>query len=75
MPVIKVKVIPGAKCEKIEKLPGQLKVYVNQPAREGKANRRLIEILSGYFKVRKRCIRILQGQKTREKTIEVSREP
>ncbi|MBD3264580.1 MAG: DUF167 domain-containing protein [Candidatus Omnitrophica bacterium] len=72
MPVIKVKVMPRAKREKVEKTDEGFKVYVKEPAREGKANKRLVEILSTHLKVKKRCLRILRGEKSREKTVEVT---
>ena len=47
------------------------KVRVDAPASEGKANKRLIEILADYFKISKSSIKILKGFKNRNKTIEI----
>jgi hypothetical protein len=44
---------------------------LNAPAEKGKANLRLIEVLSEYFGVPKSAIRIIKGWKTRNKTVEI----
>ena len=49
---------------------GELLVSVNAPATEGKANRRLIELLAEYFHTAKSNIRIVRGQRSRRKLIE-----
>jgi hypothetical protein len=69
---IKVKVIPRAKKEKIEELDGTLRVYIKAPAIEGRANKRLIEIISDYFKVKKYNITIIKGETSREKVLEIN---
>ena len=69
---IKVKVIPHAKKERIEKGREDFKVYLTEPAQENRANKRLIEVLSEYFKVKKYNISILRCQKHREKIVEIS---
>lgn len=67
-----VKVIPKAKKEEVVEGEGEnLKVKVRAPALEGRANQRLIEVLAKYFKVPKRSIRIVRGEKSREKIIEI----
>lgn len=69
---IKVKVIPRAKKEKIEEFNGGLKVYVSAPAIEGKANKKLIEIIAEHFKVKKYNVTIVKGEAAREKIIEIN---
>lgn len=69
---IKVKVIPRAKKEKIEEVEGAFKVYIKAPAIEGRANKRLIEIIAEYFKVKKYNINIIKGETNREKIIEIN---
>jgi uncharacterized protein (TIGR00251 family) len=69
---IKVRVVPRAKREKIEEFDEGLKVYVTKPALRGEANRRLLEILAPYFKVKKSCLRIIKGQTSRDKIIELT---
>lgn len=68
---IKVKVIPRAKKEKVLKENESWKVYVREPAVEGKANRRLIEVLAELFNTKKVNINILRGEKSREKIVEI----
>lgn len=68
---ITVKVIPQAKKSLVKKEEGLLKVYIRAPAVEGKANGALIELLAGYFDVRKSQIQIIKGLKSRIKTISI----
>lgn len=70
--IVKVKVIPKSKKEAVLKEGGFLKVYVNVPPQQGKANKRLIEILAEYYKVKKGKIRIRKGEYHREKIVEIS---
>ncbi|HEC87117.1 MAG TPA: DUF167 domain-containing protein, partial [Thermoplasmatales archaeon] len=46
-------------------------VYVNVPAKDGKANRALIETLADFFNVKKRDIKIVSGEKSREKIVQI----
>ena len=67
-----VTVKPLAKHENVNlESDGELLASVNAPANEGKANRRLIELLAEYFHTAKSNIRILRGQKSRRKLIAV----
>jgi uncharacterized protein len=50
---------------------GEYAVSVNAPAREGKANEAVIELLARHFSVPKSSIRIIRGQTTRRKLIEI----
>lgn len=68
---IEVKVIPRAKKEKIEEIDNIFKVYMHDPAIEGRANKKLIEMIAGHFKVKKYNVNIIKGLKSREKTIEI----
>jgi len=68
---ISVKVKPNMKGEKIEKEGNVYTVYVKEPAKENKANRAVIELLSGYFRVSKSRISILTGMKSKQKVIEI----
>ncbi len=70
--LIKVKVIPNAKKNKVVESEGLFKVYVNAPAVDGKANKALIAVLSEYFNIRKGSIKIVRGEKSREKVVEVN---
>lgn len=69
---IRVKVKPGAKKEGVRSLGRDLlEVRVSAPPERGKANERLIDLLSEHFKVRKSAIRILKGETSREKLLEI----
>ena len=46
-------------------------VHVDAPPLGGKANKRLIEILAGYFGVKKSNITIVKGMRSREKLVEI----
>ena len=43
------------------------------PAVDGKANKALIELLAGHFKVKKKDIEIIKGELSREKVITVNK--
>jgi len=67
-----IKVIPRAKVNKIvEESKGSLKVHLTAPAVDGKANKALIVALAEHFKVKKRQIKIIRGEKSREKVVEI----
>ena len=72
---IKVKVIPKAKHEKVETVDYGFKMYLNEPASEGRANKRLIEVLAKHFQTKKYNIKIIKGKKQREKLIEIDETP
>jgi uncharacterized protein (TIGR00251 family) len=63
---------PNSKKPRIEKdLLETLHVYVNAPPLEGKANRAVIEALAEHFKVKKSCVLLLNGAKSKTKTFEI----
>lgn len=76
---ISVKVKPGAKIEKVEKISEQLlsekeadfKVWVKEPAKEGKANKAVIKALAKYFGVSKSAVNIISGAAAKQKIVEI----
>lgn len=69
---IKIRVITNARKVEVSRLgESDFQVKVDARASNGKANKRLLEILSEYFEVSKSRVRILKGEKSREKIIEV----
>ena len=71
---MKISVIahPNSRKPRIEKdLLENLHVYVSQPPLEGKANKAVIEALAEYFKVKKNCVRLLSGEKSKHKVFEI----
>lgn len=67
--VIQVK--PNSRRESVERQDdGSLRVLVNAPAQEGKANERVVALLAEYLKIPKSRLKIIRGQNSRIKTIE-----
>jgi len=71
MKQIKIKVITNAKKNEVMEGEGIFRVYVNAPPVDGKANKALIEILAEHFKIRKSSVKIIRGEKSREKIIQI----
>jgi uncharacterized protein (TIGR00251 family) len=70
--ILKVKVIPRAKkAEIIELAKDFLKIKLSSPPIKNKANKELIELLSEYYHVSKKVIKIKQGIHSRDKLIEI----
>ena len=70
--LIKVLVTPNAKEAKVTRISdANYEVKVDERAVEGKANKRLVEILSEHFSVPKSKIAILKGAKSRDKIVKV----
>lgn len=71
---IAIKVVPGAKTEKIEvSSEGNIKVWVRAKPKENEANFAVINLLADHFKVSKSQIRIVSGLKSRNKLIEMQK--
>jgi uncharacterized protein len=72
--LIRVSVTPKAKKAEVTKLDEHnYEVKIDEIAREGRANARLIELLSEYFNVSKSSIRIIKGAKSRDKIVQVTK--
>lgn len=69
--ILEVRVIPKAKRNLIKKENNLLKIYLTRPAHDGQANAQLIEFLSKELKVKKYQIRIIKGETSRQKLIEI----
>ncbi len=69
---VKVRIQPNSKKFQIVGLLGdELKIKVNAPAIEGRANEKLIEGLSKILKVAKKSIKILKGELSKSKLIQI----
>ena len=67
-----VTVKPHAKKEEVKKLAdGEYSASVHVPAREGKANQALIDLLADHFSVPKSSVRIIRGKTSRRKLVEI----
>ena len=63
---------PNSKKPRIEKdLLGTLHVYVSQAPLEGRANNAIREALVKYFEVKKSCVLIISGEKSKNKVWEI----
>lgn len=68
-----VTVKPNARKPRVEVLsPAELRVHVDAPPVEGKANKRLIALLAEHFGVAKSRILLLKGENSRRKLVEIS---
>lgn len=73
--IVTVKVVPKARHERVERLlDGSLKVWVNAIPEHGKANTRLIKLLSEYFRQPKSAFRIARGVSSGIKQVEIQAE-
>ena len=68
---IYVKVVTNAKKAEVAKDNGGYRIRVTSKPEKGKANREVIELLAKYFGKSKSEIRILAGEKSRSKIIEI----
>ncbi|MBI3194980.1 MAG: DUF167 domain-containing protein [Ignavibacteriae bacterium] len=69
---ISIKVKPNARKNEVTKTEDNLfLVSVNVPPADGKANEKVIELLSDYFDKPKRAIRIISGFSSKKKILEI----
>ena len=71
MMTVDLKVIPGAKKNRLQEENGRIKVYLTSPPVDGKANKALIEFLADHYGVRKSGVKIIKGLKSRQKTVRI----
>ncbi|OLE91008.1 MAG: hypothetical protein AUF79_07180 [Crenarchaeota archaeon 13_1_20CM_2_51_8] len=70
--LIRVHVTPNAREARVVKVSNDyFEVRVDERAVDGRANKRLLEILAEHFKIQKSRISILKGTKTRNKLVQV----
>lgn len=67
MALIKVKVHPGSKKERIDRRDRLIEIWVKEEAKNDEANRRVIEILKEIYG----RVRLVRGRKSRLKFFEV----
>jgi len=56
----------------VKQEPKGLKVYLTKPAQDGLANEQLISLLVEHLKVKKYQLKIIQGDKSRNKLVEIT---
>ena len=69
--ILNIRVVPKSSRKLIEKENNRFKVYLTRAPHNGLANKQLIELLAEHLKVRKYQIKIIQGEKSRDKVIKV----
>ncbi|MBU1061122.1 MAG: DUF167 domain-containing protein [Candidatus Omnitrophica bacterium] len=69
---IELKVITRAKKEEIHKISeNSYRIKVSSPPEEGKANKRIIEMFSSEFGIKRHNIRIISGETSNRKIVEI----
>lgn len=64
---------PNAKQERIEQLDkAHWKMWVNAPAKQGKANQAVIEAVAEYLDIPKSAIMLIFGKTGREKILDIA---
>ncbi len=70
--IIKVKVKPNAKKNEIKQIEENFyEVRVTVVPEKGKANKKVVELLSKHFDVPKSRIKLVRGETSREKLFEI----
>ncbi len=70
--LIKIKVFPGVKKEEItRKSEDSFEIKVKEKPIMGLANKRIIAILSSYFKIPESKIRLIKGAKQKNKIFKI----
>ena len=70
--LISVRVIPDARQANITKVgEASYEIRVDETAVRGRANKRLLEILSDHFNVGRSSVSIVRGAKSRDKIVEI----
>ena len=70
---IRVRVTPNSKIDEVVNEGDIFLVRVKEPAKEGRANRAVVKLLSDYFGVPQRQIAISSGFSSRNKIIDISK--
>jgi len=68
---LNIRVIPKASRNLVKQEQGFFKVYLTRPAQDGLANTQLIGLLAEHFKIKKYQVKIIKGEKSRDKLVEI----
>ena len=71
---IELKVFPKSSREELVLKDGILKAYVKAAPDKGKANDAVIELVAREYGVKKKDVRIISGETSRKKVVEILRE-
>ncbi|MCD6575678.1 MAG: DUF167 domain-containing protein [Nanoarchaeota archaeon] len=69
--IVEVKVVPKSSKISVEKKNGKLHVKLTAPPEKGKANKQLVEVLAEHFGVSKSKVKILKGETSHNKVVEI----
>ncbi|MBK5935923.1 DUF167 domain-containing protein [Halorhodospira halophila] len=70
--LVHVRVTPRAKREALDVQGERLRVRLNTPPVEGKANAALCKLLARRFGVAKSAVTLLRGERSRDKTLRIT---
>lgn len=71
-----IRVLPHSRqTEIVEEKENYLKIKLHSPAREGRANKELIEFLAAKFKVSKSQVEIIKGLAAKDKLVRIYKSP
>ena len=68
---IQVKVFPKSSREQLVEKDGIIKAYVKAAPDKGKANKALVSLIAKEYNVRKNNVKIMLGETSRNKVVEV----
>lgn len=75
MNIIKIKVLPRSSRNSLELLPdGSYKIKITAAPVDGEANKKVIEFLSKEWNIPKSKMKIVKGETSKEKMIEIEEE-
>lgn len=66
-----IKVVPNSKHPEVIREGDVLKIKVHAPAKEGKANEKLLGLLAEYFDIPVSRIKIVSGYASKNKVVEI----
>jgi len=69
---LEIKVIPKASRNLIKSDGARFKAYVTAPPENNKANKALVALIASHFNVKKSAIRIVRGEHSALKIVDVS---
>jgi len=69
--IIGIKVVPKSSKVSVEEKNGKLHVKLTAPPDKGKANKQLVKVLAQHFGVSKSKVKILKGETSHNKVVEI----
>jgi uncharacterized protein (TIGR00251 family) len=69
--IIQVRVSPRASRARVKEEGAGYKVYCTRPAQDGEANAQVVELIADFLKVKKYRVRIVRGNTSRTKSLEI----